>query len=170
MKKTKTRALSEKSRPAKKKKNQAFRTYVVQKMRLIEYIVVLWLHHVDILLKASTPNFIELYLINDKNFDDFFCWLISSFENWNVVNREVGVESISREVWMALNHDWSTFVVIFYHQAIHSEQKTLLLLLFFRYFDGLLQMVKKEVILLSILSHFCSQKIVIEVKVSSEPF
>ena len=58
MKKTKTRALSEKSRPAKKK-NQAFRTYVVQKMRLIEYIVVLWLHHVDILLKASTPNFIE---------------------------------------------------------------------------------------------------------------
>ena len=41
MKKTKTRALSEKSRPAKKKKNQAFRTYVVQKMRLIEYIVVL---------------------------------------------------------------------------------------------------------------------------------
>ena len=168
MKKTKTRALSEKSRPAKKK-NQAFRTYVVQKMRLIEYIVVLWLHHVDILLKASTPNFIELYLINDKKFDNFFYRIISAFENWNVV-REVGVGSISGEVWMALNHDWSTFVVIFYHQAIHSEQKTLLLLLFFRYFDGLLQMVKKEVILLSILSHFCSQKIVIEVKVSSEPF
>ena len=94
MKKTKTRALSEKSRPAKKKKNQAFRTYVVQKMRLIEYIVVLWLHHVDILLKASIPNFIELYLIYDKNFDDFFCWLISSFENWNVVNTEVGVGSL----------------------------------------------------------------------------
>jgi len=122
MKKTKTRALSEKSRPAKKKRNQAFRTYVVQRMRLIEYIVVLWLHHVDILLKASTPNFIELYLINDKKFDNFFYRIISAFENWNVV-REVGVGSISGEVWMALNHDWNTFVVIFYHQAIHSEQK-----------------------------------------------
>ena len=69
MKKTKTRALSEKSRPAKKKKNQAFRTYVVQKMRLIEYIVELWLHHLDILLKASTPNFIGHYDHNYFNWD-----------------------------------------------------------------------------------------------------